>query len=188
MADDDTLYTEGGVDNIRRIFPDDPVASVERPLFDSIAQEPARLSGTPIRFYSLRRAKARHSLYGEPSQDGEEWNFSGPWEMYATIDYDQPGDNSQDAGSEGLQVQSDSTMEIARKEFEDSGSPFPKVGDVIEMWSEREFSAVQTRFWDVVDADPAQNIFSSEVYLMWKVSLKRRTRFTPQRKTEGERV
>lgn len=189
MADDnDTLYTEGGVDHIRRIFPDDPVASVERPLFDSIAQEPARLAGTPVRFYSIRRAKARHALYGEPSQDGEEWNFNGPWEMFATIEYEQPGDNVRDAGSEGLQITGDATMEIARKEFEDVNCPFPKVGDVIEMWSEMEFAAVQTRFWDVVDADPDGNIFSSEVYVMWKIKLKTRTRFTPDRKIEGERI
>ena len=189
MADDtenDTLYTEGGVDHIRRIFPDDPVVSVERPLFDSIAQEPARLAGLPIRFFSLRRAKARHPLYGEPSKDREEWDFHGPWEMFATIEYDQPSDNSQDVGSEGLQVTRDATMKIARKEFEDAGSPFPKVGDVIEMWRESEFAAVQNRFWDVVDADPDDNIFQTEVYTMWKLSLKAKGRFRPNRKTEGE--
>lgn len=189
MADEnDTSYKGGGVDHVRRIFPDDPVASVERPLWDSIAQEPARLAGTPIRFYSVRRAKARHGLYGEPSQGNEEWDFHGPWEMFAIIEYDQPSDNVPQATSDGLQTESNAIMEIARKEFEDAGSPFPKVGDVIELWDESEFSAVQNRFWDVVDADPTGQIFSSEVYVMWKLSLKARSRFNPKRKIEGERT
>jgi hypothetical protein len=190
VADDDkdTLYKEGGVDHIRRIFPDDPVASVERPLFDSIAQEPPRLSGTPFRFYSVRRARARDPLYGEPSQDKQEWDFHGPWEMFGVIEYDQPSDNNSEATSDGIQIQSDATFEAARKEFEDAGAPFPKIGDVIEIWNENEFSDVQQRYWEVTKSNPDGSIHSSEVYVMWKMDLKRRTRFDPKRKIEGERI
>lgn len=192
MADNtenDTLYKEGGVDHVRRIFPDDPVASVERPLFDSIAQEPARLSGTPIRFYSVRRAKARHPLYGEPSKGNEEWDYAGPWELFGTIDYSKPDAVNIEASSEGVQSTSDATMGIARKEFEDAGSPFPKVGDVIELWNnEPEFADVQREFFDVTKAEAGGNIHSTEVYVMWKLELKTKSRFDPSRKIEGERV
>ncbi len=69
----DTLYRDGGIDRLRRIFPDDAEASVERPLWDSIAQEPARLSGASFRLYSLRRAKNLHPLYREPTAGGKDW-------------------------------------------------------------------------------------------------------------------
>ena len=184
----DTLYKGGGVGNLRRIFPDDPSVTVERPLFDSIAQEPARLSGTPIRIYSVRRAKSRNPWYGEPSMDKQEWGFQGPWEVWGEVDYN-PADNvSPEATSDGLKSVSDAIVEVARKEFEDAGAPFPKIGDVVEFWEEVEYAAEQNKYWDVVKATPTGTINSTPVYVMWKIELKSNSKFDPKRKVEGERV
>lgn len=187
MADgdeNDTLLGTGGIDRIRRIFPDDGQVTVERDLWDSVAMEPARLSGTKVRVYSIRRAKHHHPLYREPSKGGD-WSYQGPWEVWAALDFDQGNEVTPQVRAEGLSVESDAVLWIARREFEDAGAPPPKVGDVIDFWDERPWGE-DLRYWDMVKANRHGNIFNSEVFVMYRIELKRRTSFEAGRKVLGE--
>lgn len=185
----DTLYRDGGIDRIRRIFPDEAEVTVERPLWDSVAQEPARLSGTSIKLYSIRRAKNMHPLYREPSAEAKDWSFQGPWQMMGAVEFSQGDDIDTQSGSEGLKKTATATLWLARKELEDAGSPDPKIGDVIEFWDLQPYArAGKFQFWDIVKANPDGNIMSSEVFVQWKIGLEARTTFDPARKTENTRI
>lgn len=173
-----------GVGGVRPIFPDDAVS--ELPLWDSIAQEPARLSGTNFRLWSVRRAKHRHPLYGEPSKGGD-WDFHGPWEMLGGFEFDQGQEIEPEAGSEGLQKTASAVLYVARKELEDRDAPKPKVGDVIDLWDREPFGS-EFQYWDVTKANPDGNIWSTEVYVQYRLELKRRSRFEPGRKALGRRI
>lgn len=188
MADDenDTLLGKGGINRIRRIFPDDSQVTVERDFWDSVAMEPARLAGTKVRFWSLRRSKNMHPLYREPSKGGDH-AFHGPWEMWASLEFDQANDINPQMQTEGFVKESDARMWIARREFEDVDAPRPKEGDVIDFWDESPWGP-ENRWWDVVKANPDGNIFSSEVFVQYKLELRRRSKFEAGRKALGENV
>jgi len=179
-------------EELKRVFPSDcSDCGDERALYDSIAQEPARISGTKIAFWSLRRAKNRHPLYKEPSVDDKEWEFHGPYEMYAAIDFAQADEIEPEATETGGQTVSDAVAWVARVEFEGVEAPDPKNGDVIEFWSldgspfgEDPHDAQ----WDVVKANPDGNIFTSETFVQWKITLKQRSKFVAFRKTDGTKV
>lgn len=184
-----TLLQNGGLDRIRRIFPGDADVSVEQPLWDSVATEPARLSGTSIRHYSVRRAKNLHALYREPSAGAKDWEFQGPWEMMCSVEFDQSSDIDTDAGSEGKTKTASAILWISRKEFEDAGAPDPKLGDVFEFWEKAQWArAGGFQYWDVGGTYPAGNIQSTEVFTMWKITLTSRSSFDAQRKIDNTRI
>ena len=187
-----TQFKKDSIQSLNRIFPGGcGDCGNELDLFDSVAQEQARLAGTRILFYSLRRAMNRHPLYKEPSQGGKEWSFHGPFEMWGSLEFMQGDDISPEASEYGGHKESDARLIIARKEFEDACSPTPKVGDVIEFWttsgSAFEESELNSQ-WDVVRANKDGNIFGTEVFTQYSISLKRKTKFVAIRKTEGERI
>lgn len=180
----DTTLTGGGVDNVRRLFPDADVS--ERPLWDSIASEPAKLSGVDVKLWSLRRAKHRHPLYGEPSFGGKEWSFNGPYEMAGGLEFDEAQEVESEATTEGLGKTSNAVLWIARKEFEDVGAPDPKIGDVIEFWGDKATPFLrQFKYWEVTRANPDGHIMSTPEYVQYRIELKQRTKFEPGRKVEG---
>lgn len=175
----------------RRIFPggDCEGCGDERQLWDSIAAEPARLAGTPIKVYVLRRAKNRDPLYKEPSVDGKEWSFEGPFEVMGTIEYTPTDDNESTATEAGIEQNSDAMMWVARVEFERVGAPYPKRGDVAEFWGAPPFGLEAAKQqWDIIGAEPDGNVFSSEAFVQYKMKLKRRTKFYAFRKTEHTRA
>ncbi len=177
------------MDRIRRIFPDDADVSIERPLWDSIAQEPARLSGTKVRLYSVRRAKNHHPLYREPGAGSKDWEFHGPWEVWGTVEFDQATDIDADAGSEGKKSMATGILWVARKEFEDVQAPDPKIDDVIEFWDKKEWArAGGFQFFDVNLATPAGNIMTSETFVQWKITLKARSSFDPERRVMATKI
>jgi hypothetical protein len=179
------------IQGLKRIFPpDNSDCGSELALRDSIAQEGARLSGTRFLLHSLRRAKNRHPLYKEPSQGGD-WAFHGPFEMWGALAFSQGDEIQPEALTEGIQVMSDARLEVARKEFEDACSPFPKVGDVIEVWTLEGSPFSETGLnsqWDVVLANPDSNTFTSEEFVTWVITLKRRSKFLAIRKTANTRT
>ena len=183
-----SLFKKGGVNDLRRIFPggDSQGCGDERLVWDSIAQEPARLAGTPIKFYVIRRAKNRDPLYKEPSR-GKEWSFEGPFELWGTVDFDESNDVDPEATEMGLLVSSDAVVWIARKEFEDREAPYPKIGDVLAFWDAPPFGREEEETqWDVVRAERDGSVFTSAAYTMFKINVKRRDKFLAFRKTEEE--
>jgi hypothetical protein len=187
--DNNTLYKGGGINRLRRIFPDDDQSTVELPLLDSVAQEPSHLSGVRVLLYSLRRAKNMHPLYREPTQGGD-FDYAGPWELMGVLDFDQGTEvEPPDSTTEGTQIMTDARLQIARKEFEDKKAPDPKAGDVIEFWSGKEFEGkpfriAKFKYWDVNKANRAENIWSTETFLVWMLELKHKTRFDAARKVQ----
>lgn len=184
----DSLYKKVGAKALSRIFPGDPQVQVERPLWDSVAQEPARLAGTKIQFWSARTASNRHPLYGEPSDGGSEWEFSGPWELWADLEFDQAQEIEPQAQTEGFVKESNAKLWVARKEFEDVNAPNPKIGDVIGFWDLEPFSAREGRYWNIMKANRGGNVFSSETFVHWSIDLTVNTRFNPLRKIENVRI
>lgn len=175
----------------RRLFPggDCDACGDERKLWDSIAAEPARLAGDKIRYYSLRRAKNRDPLYKEPSAGGEEWAFEGPFEMMAAIDFPQSDNITPEATESGIRTQAEAIAWVARKEFEDRESPYPKKGDVVEFWSEPPFGYDQEATqWDVVKATRDGNVFTTSTFTMYKIELRLRSKFVAFRKTEHTKI
>lgn len=169
----------------RPVYPDDAVS--ELPLWDSVAQEPTALSGTPVRLWSVRRAKNLHPLYREPSANGNEWEYNGPWELYGALEFDQGNEIEPDVSPEGLRTTATATLYLSRKALEDVSAPAPKIGDVIDLWDRPPFST-EYQYWDVVKANPDGNLWTTEVFVQYRIEMKRRSRFEPGRKTEGTKI
>ena len=184
-----TLMGNAGIDRIRRIFPDDHAVSVERPLWDSVAQEPARLSGVDVELYSLRRGMNRHPLYGEASVDGKDESFNGQWQFKAAFEFDQGDEIQENAASEGRKQEGQGVMWIARKELEDIDAPDPKAGDVVAVWNMGEFDGTNAqgnersrfRYFRVLRANPHGNVMSVNTFVQWRLELKFASDFNPDR-------
>jgi len=175
----------------RRIFPgsDCDDCGTEQALWDSVATEPARLAGEPVKLYQLRRAKNRDPVYGEPSHEGKDWSYNGPFELYAAIDYPQSDNVTVEASEQGARTESEAVIWISRKEFEDRSAPYPKKGDIIEFWSEVPFgNSSQFSQWDVVKATRDGNVFTTSTFVQFKIEVKLRSKFVPFRKTEHDRI
>jgi len=174
-----------------RIFPDEAGCTDERELWDSIASESSNLSGTKFEFFSLRRAKNRHPLYREPSAGGGEWSFHGPYEMMGSIEFAQNDNTSTDSSETGQHKTSDAVLWISRSEMELKGAPDPKLGDVVGFWNldGSQFSETHRKAqWDVVKASKDGNMFSSEVFVLWRLELRRKTKFLSFRKVDNDSI
>ena len=175
----------------RRLFPggDCDDCGDERALWDSIASEPARLAGEAIKLYVIRRAKNRDPLYKEPSANGGEWDYQGPFELWATIEFPQSENITEEATEVGERSEADAIAWISRKEFEDREAPYPKRGDVLEFWSKPPFGyEPENTQWDVVKATRDGNVFTTATFVMYKIDLKQRSKFVAFRKTEHTRI
>jgi len=121
--------------------------------------------------------------------NGKEWSFEGPFEMPGTIEFLQYDNVTTEATEVGIRRESEAELTVARVEFEKIGSPYPKVGDVVEFWTAPPFKkADQQSQWDVVKAEEDGNIFSSETFVQYKIGLRRRSKFYAFRKTEHTRA
>jgi hypothetical protein len=175
----------------RRIFPggDCEGCGDERRLWDSVANEGNRLAGTPVKMYVLRRAKNRDPIYGEPSRDGKEWSFEGPFEVMGSVEYTERDDNETEATEAGIQKTKSATLWIARVEFEDKGAPYPKKGDVAVFWGQPPFAEpAEEQQWDVVSVEPDGHLFSAEAFVQYRINVKQRTKFYAFRKVEHSRA
>ena len=176
----------------RRLFPGGDCnegCGDERKLWDSIATEPNRLAGEPVKLYVIRRAKNRDPLYKEPSAEGREWSYEGPFELWASIDFPQSDNITEEATEVGERTEADAIAWISRKEFEDREAPYPKRGDIIEFWAKPPFGYdSEDTQWDVVKATRDGNVFTTAAFVQYKLELKQRSKFVPFRKTEHSRI
>lgn len=175
----------------RNIFPGDNCEGCgdELAIHDSIASEPAYLAGITFKLYSLRRAKNRHPLYKEPSNEGHEWEFEGPFEMYGELEFPQAANTQSEATEVGQRQAVDAMIKVSRLEIERRESPNPKKGDVVEFWWQEPFEEEkQKRQFDVVSADKDGNIWSTNKHLGQILELKRRGKFLAFRKVEHTKV
>lgn len=82
---------------------------------------------------------------------------------------------------------------IARKSIEDIRAPQPNESDVLRIWNTPFFNewAVDNApsgqpntgyFFDIIDVDDDGHLFDSPTFVGFKLSIKRRTEFTPERR------
>jgi len=183
-----TKYCKTGSDDLQTVFPkycNGQSCGDERAFWDSVAQEPARLSGGRIALYSLRRAANRHPLYKEASVGGD-WEFNGPWEMPGAIEFPRSDNVSPEATEVGMRTSSEARIWIARRELELVEAPNPKEGDVIQFWGEPPFGPKKSdTYWDVVKATADGEFWSTSEYTMMRIELRKKGKFNPVRKIEN---
>jgi len=184
-------YCKTGADQVGAVFPkycNGQTCGNERSFWDSVAQESARLSGLIIALYSLRRAANRHPLYKEASVDGKDWEFSGPWEMPGSIEFQRSDNINPEATEVGIRTASEARIWIARREFELVEAPSPKEGDVVQFWGDPPFGPKKSAtYWDVVKATADGEYWSTNEFTMYRMELRRKGKFLPVRKIENTR-
>lgn len=151
----------------------------ERYLFDSFAQEHLGIIGTEVEFWSQRVSKSkRDALYDEPVE--RVWN--GPFKLTGLFQY---VDTTSDAREEGLREIGPTEIWIARREFEEKNAPPPDTGDVIRVWNLPIFKFIgqeQGFYFDVTGTSEDGHLFDQASFVGWKLTLNRRTEFTPERR------
>ena len=157
-------------------------------LFDHFVDEQLQIYGTPIEYYHQDiEASTRDPLYDEPI--ARVWK--GPYCLKAYVEYiaAQP-----QAREEGTRVTWNGTIWISRKSLEDIGAAAPLEGDVIRYWSNKFFKEHSVNgehvpgadyYFDVINSDDDGHLFDSANFTGFKLTVSRRTEFTPERRLEG---
>jgi len=171
--------------------------------FRSLEAERIALVGPECEYYSLNRGMHVDALYGEPDNDplyggmsrrgtdqidSEAWNFSPnvaggeqPLVFQCAVEYQEADKRQPSARSEGKVVEYDADCYIAYNTWVAAlaGRAFagrtPKEGDVIYVFD---------LWWDIVNAGSSGNLVDTSSVVGYKLSLKRRTQFVPERKLE----
>jgi len=166
-----------------------------------LEEERIELSGPTCEYYSLNRGKNVDALYGEPTNDplyggsasrgdpsrsDEAWNFfpdidggASPSTFPCSIEYQEADNRNPSVRPEGFLYEYDAIIGISRNHWEDTWEDtviegrLPKEGDVMYLFEE---------WWDVTKAGKSGNIIDSPNYVGFKLELKKRTQFTPDRK------
>jgi hypothetical protein len=154
-------------------------------------------------FYSLNRGANVDPLYDEPTndpmyqddripgtpgdewphdvvlRDEEAWEFIGPYLMDAAIEFQQFDNRNPSVREEGKDVEWDALVSISRNEWErvmeaaGVEGRIPKEGDVVFL---------QNVWWDIVKAGTQGNIIDTVTHVGFRLEVKKRTKFTPERK------
>jgi len=157
----------------------------ERELFDGYAQEQVAIAGTDVDYYSLSIDKStRDALYDEP----EVVKYYGPYRMRGFFEFP---DTTPEAREQGLRTEWSTTIWIARTEFERTNAHAPIEGDIIQVWDTSffEHDAVDEErvpgaglYLEVIKADHDGHMFDTPTFVGFKLELRRRSEFTPERK------
>jgi hypothetical protein len=158
----------------------------ERFLFDSVASEVTNIAGTALEYFALDKEKTkRDALYDEPTQ----YVWRGPYKLKAFVTWP---DGVPEAREEGMKTNfENSTAWLSRLDVESIRMPYPAPGDIVKFWSVPFFRSVSVGglavpnagyYFDVLDADDDGHIFDQASFVGFKLELKRRTEFTPERK------
>jgi len=167
----------------------------------SLEEERIELVGPDCEYYTLNRGKNVDALYGEPTNDplyggssprgsdsdsNESWNFcpdilvgEEPITFPVAIEYQESDNRTPMVRTEGFHYEYDAIVAISRNHWECAWEDTtcagrePKEGDVIYLFGE---------WWDVVKAGRSGYILDSPDFVGYKLELKKRTQFTPDRK------
>jgi hypothetical protein len=153
-------------------------ADAEECLASQYAQEFNALGGTPGHFWSLKRARHRDPIYGEPSAGGG-WSFDGPWSMPVVFEFAESTGAVPGVTPVGFTKNAEAKLWVARVDLEARGAPVPKEGDIWMVW-DRPGNAY--RYWDVVNAGRDGHLGDTPTFVQYMITLKHRTDFEPGRK------
>ncbi len=163
--------------------------------------ERIRLTGPDLEYYSLVRGGNVDIVYNEPDNDplyggdgnyGDDQSSSDSWVFYPDVDggddaivmqaavlHQEMDDRNPVAREEGSKHDYDAQIYIARNHWEcaveetNLAGRKPKFGDVVYVWDQ---------WWDVVKAGRGGYICDSPDTVGFRLDLKIRTEFTPDRK------
>jgi len=163
--------------------------SSELCMFDSIAGEHIEAYGTDLRFWHQDHEHTkRDALYDEPVDRA----FKGPYLLKGYVEY---AGGTPEMTEQGMRVTWAGNIWIARSSLEAANAPAPLEGDVISYWDVPFFAehAVNSEepvpgkmyAFDVVNSDDDGHVFDSEAFLYFKLDVRRRTEFTPERRLAG---
>ncbi len=154
-------------------------------LFDQFADDHLNIFGTPIEYWHQDIANStRDPLYDEPIDRA----WLGPYSLKAYVEYIPA---VPEAREEGTRITWNGTIWFTRKSLEDIGAPAPLEGDVIHYWQNRFFREHSVNgehisnagyYFDVVNADDDGHLFDSANFVGFKLTVVRRTEFTPERR------
>lgn len=157
-------------------------------VFDSIANEHVEAHGTEIKYWRQDLDRSlRDPLYDEPVDRC----FRGPFQMFGFVEYP-PG--VPEMTENGMRVTWATSVWIPRVQFESAGAGSPLEGDVLQFWDlpffgEHGVNAEEVPgrgyYFDVVNADDDGHVFDSAAFVGFKLEVRRRTEFTPERRLEG---
>ncbi len=166
-------------------FPTFQLPECEHDLMSSIAQEQVGIMGTDVDFFHHAILKAtRDALYDEPITRV----FEGPFRVKGYVTWP---DTQPEASQEGFRTVTGAELWIARKELEDKRCPVPSETDVVRIWNTPFFNdwAVDGEdtenpgyFFDVLNVNDDGHLFDSASFVGFRMTLKRRTDFTPERR------
>lgn len=157
-------------------------------LFDSFAQEHTNIGGTDVDIYIPNLKKSRRDpLYNEPTVPV----FDGPFRVrvYATdIEY------TPEASERGFRQIFTASLWLPRKTVEDAKiMPPPREGSVVLIWKTPYFDRFSEPepfipglgfYFDVLKADVDGHPFDNSGFVGFKMDVKRRTSFNPERRLE----
>lgn len=161
---------------------------VERPLFDSIAQEHVRQLGTLIDLYFRDIGKSqRDSVYDEAIKT----SWSTPIRVKGFVEWP---DSAPVLEDQGEHTEFNATAWIARKELEDAHANIPSEGDVLCIWRTPFFNAWasdnqnepdQGFYFNIVDVDDDGHLFDTPSFVGVRMTIRRNNTFSPERRIKS---
>jgi len=167
----------------------------------SLEEERIELVGPTCEYYSLNRGENVDALYGEPTNDpfyggssvrgtpskhSEAWNFypdiiggDDPLTFPCAMEYQEFDNRNPMVRAEGFLHEYDAIMSISRNHWEcaleDTSieGRIPKEGDVLYVFGE---------WFDVIKEGKSGFVLDTSSYVGFRLELKKRTQFTPDRK------
>lgn len=161
----------------------------EHDLFDSVAQEHVNIAGTEIDYYSHQYLKSpKDPLYDEPIKR----IYTGPFRMKGFAVWP---DDTPDIKMEGWRSIINSEIWIPRLTIEQAKCPVPNETDVIQIWDTPYYEEWATQgpliegagyYFDVLNVNDDGHLFDSARFTGFKMLIKRRSDFTPERRIHNE--
>jgi hypothetical protein len=156
--------------------------------FDGLVEDHLNTHGTDITYWHQDiENSTRDPIYDEPIDRA----WLGPYRLKGYAEYIAA---APEAREEGTRVTWNGTLWLSRKGLEDIGAPAPLEGDVVKYWDNRFFAEHSTNgehvpgsgyYFDVVNSDDDGHVFDSANFTGFKLTIARRTEFTPERRLAG---
>jgi hypothetical protein len=146
----------------------------ELTLYRSYEEERINLFGQVGDYYVLSKSTNVDPLYNEPTPD---WSFT-QYSLVMAITYQQMDNRQPSVRDEGLEVDFDAEVFFSYNEWNRIvGALVPKEGDVLFLMDE---------YFDVVNAGSGGNFIDTVRVVGYKLMVKKRSHFAPDRKFTPE--
>lgn len=147
------------------------------------------LIGPTALYYSVVRGAHVDPLYQEPVADPlyggpptgtgarhtDAFEYAGPYSVIVAVLFERSSGRTVQADETGVEAMYDGEVYVARDEWEGkvTTGALPKEADVL---------FVNNEWWDVVAANTGGHVTDSGHFVGWKLQVKKRDRFEPNRK------